>query len=111
MLRLRWVVVVATLLLVPVWAGAASHGHKTENVILILVDGLRWQEVFMGADEIWIAILGPDTAALGENVPVGEVTISQIPATIAKALGEDYRADVAQAAGPIAGAVNVITSR
>jgi hypothetical protein len=30
--------------LVPVWAA------KTQNVVLIVSDGLRWQEIFQGAD-------------------------------------------------------------
>jgi hypothetical protein len=25
-------------------------GHKTENVIVVMIDGMRWQEVFRGAD-------------------------------------------------------------
>jgi hypothetical protein len=31
-------------------AGAAANGLQTENVVLITFDGLRWQEVFGGAD-------------------------------------------------------------
>jgi hypothetical protein len=42
-----------------------------------------------GAESIWIAVLGPDTSALGErrDNTVGQ---NQIAATIAKFLGEDY---------------------
>src|SRR5690348_7318185 len=29
---------------------AAQQPRKTENVILVMTDGLRWQEVFRGAD-------------------------------------------------------------
>jgi hypothetical protein len=32
-------------------AAAAAPAHRTENVILVMVDGLRWQEVFGGAVE------------------------------------------------------------
>lgn len=31
--------------------GAAEPKPKTENVIVVMLDGLRWQEVFTGADE------------------------------------------------------------
>ena len=31
-------------------AMAAEHGRRTENILLITLDGLRWQEVFQGAD-------------------------------------------------------------
>ena len=33
-----------------VWSAAALAG-KTQNVVLIVSDGLRWQEVFTGAEE------------------------------------------------------------
>src|SRR5215470_15858370 len=29
----------------------AQSKHKTENVVLIVIDGVRWQEIFTGADE------------------------------------------------------------
>jgi hypothetical protein len=35
--------------------------HKTENVIVVMIDGMRWQEVFRGADPELIKTLGPDT--------------------------------------------------
>jgi hypothetical protein len=52
-----------------------------------------------GAEHIWIAVLGPDTKALGERKgnTVGQ---NQIASTIAMVLGQDYRKD-APKAGPI----------
>jgi phosphopentomutase len=44
-----------------------------------------------GAEFVWIAVLGPDTPALGERENV-EVTQSQLAATVAKLLGEDFNA-------------------
>jgi hypothetical protein len=41
-----------------------AAGHKTENVIVVMIDGMRWQEVFTGADADLIKTLGPD--ALGD---------------------------------------------
>lgn len=35
--------------------------HKTENVIVVMIDGMRWQEVFAGADAALIKTVGPDT--------------------------------------------------
>ncbi|MBI3736499.1 sulfatase-like hydrolase/transferase [Candidatus Sumerlaeota bacterium] len=54
------------------------------------------------AENIWIAVMGPDTPPMGvrENV---EVTQSQIAATIAGLLGEDFRAASPQAAPPLPG--------
>jgi hypothetical protein len=38
----------------------APTAHKTENVIVVMIDGMRWQEVFRGADPELIKTLGPD---------------------------------------------------
>jgi hypothetical protein len=54
-----------------------------------------------GAENIWIAVMGPDTAAKGEMSNVPRVTQSQIAATLAALLGEDYRAAVPEAAEPL----------
>jgi hypothetical protein len=45
-----------------------------------------------GSENIWIAVMGPDTPPLGERRAVAAVTQSQIAATIAELLGEDFRA-------------------
>jgi hypothetical protein len=53
-----------------------------------------------GAEHIWIAALGPEVPALGvrENL---NVTQSQIAATVASLVGEDYHAAVKQCAAPL----------
>ena len=56
-----------------------------------------------GAESIWIAVLGPDTPPLGERAGTTPVTQSQIAATLAALLGQDYRRAVPDAAGPLAG--------
>ena len=43
---------------------------------------------------IWMGFLGPDTPALGERSNIGVVTQSQLAATLAALLGEDYCAAV-----------------
>jgi hypothetical protein len=55
-----------------------------------------------GAEDMWMAFLGPDTPALGERKNCGRVTQSQIAATLAALLGEDYCRDVPRAGQPIA---------
>jgi hypothetical protein len=45
-----------------------------------------------GSENIWLAVIGPDTKPLGERQHVGMITQSQIAATVAELLGEDYRA-------------------
>jgi hypothetical protein len=42
----------------------APVAHKTENVIVVMLDGLRWQEVFHGADADLVSKPGPE--ALGD---------------------------------------------
>ncbi len=51
---------------------------------------------------IWMAFLGPDTAALGLRNHVPPVGQNQIASTLAALLGEDYHAEVPQSAGAIA---------
>lgn len=55
-----------------------------------------------GAENIWLAALGPDTPAAGE-VTDEEITQKQIAATVAALLGEDYVKAFPAAAPPIAG--------
>jgi hypothetical protein len=55
-----------------------------------------------GSEFIWLAVIGPDTPALGERSDVS-FTQSQIAATLAALLGYDYCADVPKAGKPIAG--------
>jgi hypothetical protein len=54
-----------------------------------------------GSSEIWIAVLGPDTPALGERKQAPPVAQAQIAATVAALLGRDYRAASASAAPPL----------
>jgi hypothetical protein len=59
-----------------------------------------------GSENIWIAVIGPDTAPLGERTQVAPVTQAQIAATVAALVGRDYRHDVPKAAEPIAGVLS-----
>ena len=52
-------------------AAQSPSAHKTENVIVVMIDGMRWQEVFRGADSKLLAQPGPaylgDAKALSEG--------------------------------------------
>lgn len=75
---------------------ATDHGRGPSPV--------AWKSHGMAIAEsafIWVAILGPDTPPLGERHDIPLVTQSQIAATVAAAVGEDYRAAFPQAAPPI----------
>src|SRR6516162_2979361 len=54
-----------------------------------------------GSENIWIAVLGPDTPPLGERSHTAEVHQAQIAATVAALLGKDFRKAVPEAAPPI----------
>jgi hypothetical protein len=54
-----------------------------------------------GSENIWIAVIGPDTAALGERARGPQVAQAQIAATVAALLGKDYPAAQPRAAAAI----------
>jgi type I phosphodiesterase/nucleotide pyrophosphatase len=75
----------------------ADHGRGSGPV--------EWKEHGVeekGSENVWIAVIGPDTAARGERTHVAPVTQAQIAATVAAFLGQDYRRAVPAAAAPIA---------
>jgi len=55
-----------------------------------------------GSENIWIAVLGPDTRARGERTHTAQLSQAQIAATVAALLGKDYRQAMPAAAAPIA---------
>ena len=61
-----------------------SHGKKVE-----------------GAENIWMAFMGPDTPPLGERENCETVTQNQVAATLAALLGQDYHHDVEKSGPPI----------
>ncbi len=54
-----------------------------------------------GAEYTWLAVLGPDTAPLGERTSCQPITHSQIAATIAALLGENFQTENPKAGAPI----------
>lgn len=93
------------------WAQIQSTpGFRDETTLIISTDhgrgsgGRQWRDHGVeqaGSDAVWIAVIGPDTPPLGERRDVPAVTQSQIAATIAALLGEDYRAFSPGAAAPL----------
>ncbi len=65
---------------------------------------MEWKEHGVdekGSENIWIAIIGPDTPPRGERENIDPVTQAQIAATVAALLGQDYLRDVPAAAKPL----------
>jgi len=84
--------------------------YKDQTTLIVSTDhgrgsGLQeWRDHGVdqkGSDGIWIAVIGPDTSPLGERREVGPVTQSQIAATIAALVGEDFRTFNPTAAPPL----------
>jgi hypothetical protein len=72
-----------------------DHGRGSTRV-----DWTDHSKKVPGAEFVWIAVMGPDTPKQGVREDV-EATQSQIAATIARLLGEDFRAASPKAAPPL----------
>jgi hypothetical protein len=79
----------------------SSAEYKDRTTLIISTDHGRgsgreqWKDHGVeakGSNNIWVAVIGPDTAPLGERKAVPAVTQSQIAATVAELVGEDFRA-------------------
>jgi hypothetical protein len=93
------------------WETAQSMpSHKGKTALLITTDhgrgtGGQWRDHgsnVKGCEGIWIAVMGPGTPAEGIRKDV-KVTQSQVAATIAGLLGQDYHAAVPQSAAALPG--------
>lgn len=60
-------------------------------------DWIDHDEETPGSEATWIAVMGPDTPALGEPEQAGAFTAGQIAATLARFYGVDYRAAYVEA--------------
>jgi hypothetical protein len=84
--------------------------YRGKTTLIVLPDhgrgvGAQWTdhgEKIPESKETWMAFLGPDTPALGERIEADPVTESQVAATLAALLGEDYHAAVPRSGLPIA---------
>jgi hypothetical protein len=91
----------STLQSMPEYAGKTSlvlttdHGRGDTRV--------EWKshgKDIAASDRMWIAVLGPDTPSLG-CLKDQDVTQSQVAATVAALLGEDYHAAAPQSGAPL----------
>ena len=84
--------------------------YRDKTTMIVLPDhgrgeGEEWTthgQKVPASKETWMAFIGPDVPPLGERKQAGPVTESQVAATIAALLGEDYHAAVPKSGSPIA---------
>jgi bisphosphoglycerate-independent phosphoglycerate mutase (AlkP superfamily) len=88
----------------------AMPEYRDQTTFIITADHGRgsglveWKEHGVqqkGSENIWIAVIGPDTPPLGERHAVAPVKQAQIAATIAALMGSDYRTAEPRAAAPL----------
>jgi hypothetical protein len=96
--------------LAELWAKVqADPQYRDHTTLIVTTDhgrgyGPKWRdhgEDVVGAENIWMAVLGPDTPALGARARVPLVRQAQIAATIAALLGENWRQAEPRAAAPL----------
>lgn len=99
------------LMMKALWDFIQNNEHyKNKTTLIITTDHGRgdpptnWRHhgtAYPGSDNIWIAVIGPDTPPLGEVTIQQQLTLSQIPATISALLREKYQESDKRIAHPI----------
>jgi len=102
-------------LLADLWKTLQSlDGYRDNTTLIITTDHGRgrtpadWADHdfgIQGSQDIWIAMIGPDTPAIGEAKNFPDVTQSDIAATMLQYLGLDYRQFNADAGPPVPGSL------
>lgn len=101
-------------LVAQLWSTYQSHPDtRGRTTLIVTTDHGRgrtagdWDEhgaAIAGAEEMWLAVVGPDTPPRGERQNAAPVIQSQIASTLAGFLGFDYRGETRRAAPAIADA-------
>jgi arylsulfatase A-like enzyme len=90
----------------------ASAVYRDRTTLVITTDhgrglsGKDWAEhdaSIPGSDDIWVAVIGPDTPDVGEVSPAPTVYQSDVAATVLQFFDLDYREFNADAGPPIPG--------
>jgi Type I phosphodiesterase / nucleotide pyrophosphatase len=83
--------------------------YRDRTTLIVTTDhgrgyGTRWRdhgEDVVGAESIWMAVIGPDTKAMGARRDVPLVRQAQVAATIAALLGKQWQVAQPRAAAPL----------
>ncbi len=87
----------------------ADPQYRDRTTLIVTTDhgrgyGAKWRdhgEDVVGAENIWMAVMGPDTPARGARSGVALVRQAQVAATVAALLGEDWQRAEPRAAAPL----------
>jgi hypothetical protein len=98
-------------LIAELWATLQSRpNYRGTTTLIITADHGRgaspssWRnhdQRTRGSDETWLAVIGPDTPALGVHPLTARITATQVAATVAALLGENYASAVPGVGAPI----------
>jgi Type I phosphodiesterase / nucleotide pyrophosphatase len=107
---------IADRLLADLWQTLQSmEPYRGRTTLIVTTDHGRgrtpadWAEHdagIQGSQDIWIAIIGPDTPAIGEVGDSADVTQGTVAATMLQHLGLDWRKFNPDAAAPVSGSYN-----
>ena len=90
----------------PQYKGSTTFIITTDHGRGQLADWKNHGDKIEGAQYIWMAVMGPDTPALGERKNIEPVTQAQVAATVAALLGKDYHGTVKDVAAPLKEAIS-----
>ncbi|MES3033691.1 MAG: alkaline phosphatase family protein [Gemmatimonadota bacterium] len=106
--------------LAQLWATVqADPQYRDRTTLIVTTDhgrgyGAKWRDHgqdVVGAENIWMAVVGPDTPALGARSNIATVRQAQVAATIAAFLGEDWVAAEPRAAAALPGVGDALGRR
>ena len=99
------------------WVTLQADEHYRDRTTLIITtdhgrgqgpaDWAEHDQTIPGSESIWVAVIGPDTPALGDAVPRGTVHQGAVAATILELFGIDPDEFDRDAAPPLPGVVGV----
>lgn len=88
----------------------SNPAYRDQTTLIVTTDHgrgvspTRWKSHGAEIEEsgfVWVGIVGPDTPPMGERGAMADLTQSQVAATVAAALGEDFRKGVSNAASSL----------
>jgi hypothetical protein len=93
------------------WEAVSSHpAYRGRTSLIVTTDhgrgdgpeewGKHGAEI-VGAEAVWIALIGPEAPPLGERQNHQPLTLSQVAATVGALVGEDFTAASGQVAPPL----------